>query len=70
MKLSCTNHSTVSSSSDLVIAVEEAIAAAEQGDVISPNIAHERIKKMYTWDKVARRTEKVLRSCVIILSFL
>ena len=44
---------------DLVHAVEEAIKASEKGDIVLPNIAHERIKKMYTWDKVATRTEKV-----------
>ena len=47
---------------DLVHAVEEAIRASENGDVVLPNIAHERIKKMYTWDKVAMRTEKVYDS--------
>lgn len=47
---------------DLVGALEEAIKSVDDGDIISPNIAHERIKKMYTWDNVARRTEKVYDS--------
>ncbi|CAB4023847.1 phosphatidylinositol N-acetylglucosaminyltransferase subunit A-like, partial [Paramuricea clavata] len=47
---------------DLVLALEQAIKAAGDGDVVSPTTAHERIKKMYTWDKVARRTEMVYDS--------
>ena len=52
-------------SSDLVLALEQAIKAAGDGDVVSPTTAHERIKKMYTWDKVARRTEMVKLLLVI-----
>lgn len=56
-------------SSELVLAVEEAIRAAENGNVVSPTITHERVKKMYTWDKIARRTELVIlisaRHCVV-----
>lgn len=44
---------------DLVVALGQAIKAAENGEVVSPTTAHERVKQMYTWDKVARRTEKV-----------
>ncbi|XP_028409015.1 N-acetylglucosaminyl-phosphatidylinositol biosynthetic protein-like isoform X2 [Dendronephthya gigantea] len=43
---------------DLVVALEQAIKATKNGEVVSPTTAHERVKEMYTWDKVAKRTEK------------
>ena len=43
----------------LVGALEDAIQAVREGDVVSPEVAHQRIASMYTWDNVARRTEKV-----------
>lgn len=41
-------------------ALEIAIKATIDGNVIPPTVAHERVKKMYTWGKVAARTEKVM----------
>ena len=43
----------------LVSALEEAISDQRNGKVIDPYEAHERIKNMYTWPNVARRTEIV-----------
>ncbi|XP_046860104.1 phosphatidylinositol N-acetylglucosaminyltransferase subunit A-like [Xenia sp. Carnegie-2017] len=47
---------------DVVQALEIAIKATIDGNVIPPTVAHERVKKMYTWGKVAARTEKVYDS--------
>lgn len=55
----CVRHHEFITSSDLVSCLEEAIKAAEDGDVVSSAVAHDRIKKMYTWNNVAKRTEKV-----------
>ncbi|XP_045162408.2 phosphatidylinositol N-acetylglucosaminyltransferase subunit A-like [Mercenaria mercenaria] len=43
----------------LVSALDEAISDQRNGRVIDPQEAHERIKNMYTWPNVARRTEIV-----------
>ena len=55
----------------IIDAIEDAIEAEKLGRTISPDVAHERIKSMYTWDNVARRTEKVGRiprsSCISVV---
>ncbi|XP_060603415.1 phosphatidylinositol N-acetylglucosaminyltransferase subunit A-like [Ruditapes philippinarum] len=43
----------------LVSALEDAISDQRNGKVIDPYEAHERIKNMYTWPNVARRTDVV-----------
>lgn len=49
--------------SALVAALESAVEAARNNTFVAPNVAHERIRTMYTWQNVARRTERVsLRS--------
>ena len=45
--------------SALVAALEDAIQAVREGEIVPPQAAHQRIANMYTWDNVARRTEKV-----------
>lgn len=46
-------------STDLVRALEEAIQAHRRGDQVPHWEVHERVKAMYTWHNVARRTEQV-----------
>lgn len=43
----------------LVAALESALQAARNNTIVPPNTAHERIRTMYTWQNVARRTERV-----------
>nr|XP_058971022.1 phosphatidylinositol N-acetylglucosaminyltransferase subunit A-like [Pocillopora verrucosa] len=43
----------------LVAALESAVEAARNNTFVAPNVAHERIRTMYTWQNVARRTERV-----------
>ena len=43
----------------LSAALEEAIKVSRSGTVLSPQSAHARVKKLYTWQNVARRTEIV-----------
>ena len=43
----------------LVHSLEVTIEALKQGNILPPHVAHERIKRMYSWDNVAMRTEKV-----------
>lgn len=45
--------------SALVLAIENAIEKKLNGEFIDPWVAHNRIKKMYSWSNVARRTEQV-----------
>jgi len=45
--------------SALVEALDSAVQDARDGRFVPPDVAHERIRTMYTWDNVARRTEKV-----------
>ena len=46
-------------SAGLLESLEDAIADHRHGNVVPPFEAHQRIKHMYTWPNVARRTEKV-----------
>ncbi|KAJ7353784.1 hypothetical protein OS493_032369 [Desmophyllum pertusum] len=43
----------------LVVALERAVQDARDSRFVSPHVAHERIRTMYTWKNVARRTERV-----------
>jgi len=45
--------------SALVEALESAVQDARDDRFVPPDVAHERIRTMYTWENVARRTEKV-----------
>ena len=40
-------------------ALEVAIENHRTGNVVSPSEVHERVKKLYTWQNVAKRTEAV-----------
>ncbi len=46
----------------LTESLEEAIEASVTGNVYSPHDVHERVRKLYTWQDVARRTERVYDS--------
>ncbi len=46
----------------LTESLEEAIEAAVSGNVYHPQDMHERVRKLYTWQDVARRTERVYDS--------
>lgn len=41
-------------------ALDKAVMCVRSGDVIDPSVAHDRVKSMYTWMNVCKRTEKVL----------
>ena len=43
----------------LVEVLKQTISAKRDGRLVPPWEAHERIKKMYTWQNVAKRTERV-----------
>ncbi len=43
-----------------MIALDDAIEKRLKGDFVDPWEAHNRIENMYTWQNVARRTEKVI----------
>ena len=43
----------------LSAALEDAIKVSRSGTVLSPYSVHARVKKLYTWQNVARRTEIV-----------
>lgn len=45
--------------SALVAALDSAVQDARDNRFVPPEVAHERIRTMYTWENVARRTEKV-----------
>lgn len=45
--------------SALVAALDSAVQDARENRFVPPDVAHERIRTMYTWENVARRTEKV-----------
>ena len=45
--------------SALVAALHSAVQDARDNRFVPPDVAHERIRTMYTWENVARRTEKV-----------
>lgn len=45
--------------SALVAALDSAVQDARDNRFVPPDVAHERIRTMYTWENVARRTEKV-----------
>lgn len=45
--------------SALVVALDNAVQNARDNTFVPPHVAHERIRTMYTWENVARRTEKV-----------
>ena len=45
--------------SALVVALDSAVQDARDNRFVPPDAAHERIRTMYTWENVARRTEKV-----------
>lgn len=45
--------------SALVAALDCAVQDARENRFVPPDVAHERIRTMYTWENVARRTEKV-----------
>ena len=45
--------------SALIRTLDAAIDAKRKGNVLSSNVAHDRIGSMYTWNNVATRTEKV-----------
>lgn len=47
---------------DLARVVEKAIHDHQAGHVIDPFVLHERIRRMYTWQNVALKTEKVRRT--------
>lgn len=47
---------------DLVHALNRAIEDRKRGKFVPPFEAHERIKKIYTWRDVAKRTEIVYNS--------
>ncbi|KAJ7314883.1 hypothetical protein OS493_039015, partial [Desmophyllum pertusum] len=42
----------------LVVALDRAVKDARDSRFVSPHVAHERIRTMYTWKNVARRTER------------
>ena len=44
------------------MALDRAVADAKNNTVVAPEEAHDRIKTMYTWQNVARRTERVRTS--------
>ena len=52
------------SSKSLISALEDAIASSKRGDFVDPFVAHARVKKLYTWQNVAKRTEVVYDSIV------
>ncbi|KAL9958833.1 hypothetical protein ACROYT_G035901 [Oculina patagonica] len=43
----------------LVVALDKAVQDARDNRFVPPDVAHERIRTMYTWENVARRAEKV-----------
>jgi len=43
----------------LVLALDKAVQDARDNRIVPPDEAHERIRTMYTWENVARRTESV-----------
>lgn len=43
----------------LVSSLEEAIAAHREGERVEHWEMHRRVRNMYTWQNVAKRTEKV-----------
>jgi len=45
--------------SSVTVALESAIERQRKGEFLSPETCHEMIKKMYTWQDIARRTEIV-----------
>ena len=45
--------------SALVAALDSAVKDVRDNRFVPPDVAHERIRTMYTWENVARRTEKV-----------
>jgi len=45
--------------SSVITALESAIQRYKRGEFLSPETCHEMIKKMYTWQDIARRTEIV-----------
>ena len=49
----------VSNISALLVALESAVQDARDNRVVPADEAHERIRTMYTWQNVARRTELV-----------
>lgn len=48
--------------SALVMALDRAVTDARNNTLVLPEEAHDRIKTMYTWQNVARRTERVRTS--------
>ncbi|GAB1598450.1 phosphatidylinositol N-acetylglucosaminyltransferase subunit A-like isoform X1 [Argonauta hians] len=54
--------------SALVQGVDKAISLLEKGEVIDPFVKHHRIKEMYNWRCVARRTEKVYNNVMLMPS--
>ena len=45
--------------SALTVAMEQAIKASQSQHVLPPHTVHTRVKELYTWQDVARRTEIV-----------
>lgn len=41
------------------MALDNAVQDARDNRFVPPDVAHERIRTMYTWENVARRAEKV-----------
>ena len=48
--------------SALVKELDRAVTDARKNTLVVPEEAHDRIKTMYTWQNVARRTERVRTS--------
>lgn len=44
---------------DLVAGLEDAIQKVKNGTVVPPLVAHEKIRSMYSWHDITRRTEIV-----------
>ena len=59
IKTTPTSPQLVCCHTDLVRALEEAIQAHRHGDRVPHWEVHKRVKAMYTWHNVARRTEQV-----------
>lgn len=62
MRMNWINSLLFFNSSALVMALDRAVRDAQNNTLVSPKEAHDRIKTMYTWQNVARRTERVRTS--------
>ena len=58
----------VSNISALLVALESAVQDARNNRVVPADVAHERIRTMYTWQNVARRTQLVSHTLHALLS--